>query len=75
MILPTKHVTIRHSLIGQAMIVLQNINRPKTVSTLWDQVKANGQIRSYERFVLAIDMLFMLGAVELNEGLVRRVRT
>ena len=74
MIMPTKHVTIRHSLIGQSMLVLQKLNRPKTTSTLWSQVKHSDEIRSYERFLMAVDLLFILGAIELREGLLRRVK-
>lgn len=74
MILPNKHVTTRASLLGQGMVILQHINRPRTVSALWERVKATGEIRSFERFVLAIDLLYMLGSVELKEGLISKVR-
>lgn len=74
MILPNKHVTIRHSLLGQAMLVLQQLGRPKTVSTLWSQVQKQGGVRSYERFLMALDVLFVLGAVELQDNLLRKVK-
>jgi hypothetical protein len=73
-ILPNKHVTIKHSLLGQSMLVLQQLGRPKTVSTLWAQVQRQGGVRSYERFLLALDVLFMLGAVEFHENLLRKVK-
>lgn len=74
MILPNKHVTIKHSLLGQAMLVLQQLGRPKTVSTLWSQVQKHGGVRSYERFLLALDVLYVLGAVELQDNLLRKVK-
>lgn len=75
MILPTKHVTLRQSLLGQASIVLRHLSRPKSMSTLWNNVQADGGIRSFDRFLLAVDMLFLLGVVELHENRLRRVRT
>jgi len=74
MILPTKHVTLRQSLLGQASIVLRHLTRPKSMSTLWSQVQVDGGIRSFDRFLLSIDLLFLLGAVELHENRLRRVK-
>lgn len=49
-----------------------------TVSRLWDELRrrrANPLERapvSYEWFVLALDLLYMVGAVELERGLIRK---
>jgi len=44
------------------------------MSTLWSQVQVDGGIRSFDRFLLSIDLLFLLGAVELHENRLRRVK-
>jgi len=74
MILPNKHVSIKRSLLGQSGLVLRHLKRPKTLSTLWEQVKTTGEVRSFNRFLLALDLLYMIGAVELDRGLIRRVK-
>jgi hypothetical protein len=71
--MPTKHVPLRSSLLGQSTVVLQRLQRPKTISTLWEQVRDTGEMKSYERFLLALDLLFILGVVEFDKGLLRKV--
>ena len=78
MILPTKRMTVETSLLGVGADVLGSLGRPKTVSRLWDDVKALRETRSlaappnYDWFVLALDMLYAVGAIELNDGEVRK---
>ena len=77
MILPTKHVTER-ALIGIGAEVLGLLKRPMTVSAVWDAVRtsraafAPSSPVAYEWFILALDLLFIMGAIELDQGLVRR---
>ena len=47
------------------------------MSALWDEVRAgDGRERQaaidYKWFVLALDLLFMLGTVELSQGVLQR---
>ena len=78
MILPTKRMTVETSLLGVGADVLGLLSRPKAVSRLWEDVKALRETHSpasplnYDWFVLALDMLYALGAIELNEGEVRK---
>lgn len=74
MILPTKHVSIRNSLLGVGAIILEHLNYPRTVASLWTTLSKNPEIATFERFVLALDLLYMIGAIELEEGLLRRCR-
>ena len=73
MILPTKHVTLDKSLLGAGALVLPLLTEPKTITGLWDKLKTAPQINSYGRFVLVLDFLFAVGAIEFVEGLVCRV--
>jgi hypothetical protein len=72
MIMPTKHISPQRSLLGVGALVLGQLARPKTVSTLWEQVKALPEVGSFERFVLTLDFLYSIGAISLQDGLLRR---
>ena len=76
MILPTKRLREDRALIGLGGQVLHLLDERKTVSRLWDEFKrsraeSTGTV-SFDWFVLALDLLFMTGAVTLERGLVRR---
>ena len=80
MILPTKRMAVETSLLGVGADVLGLLGRPKTVSRLWDDMKALRETHSpasplnYDWFVLALDMLYALGTIELNDGELSKVR-
>ena len=47
------------------------------MSALWDEIRAGDgretqAVIDYKWFVLALDLLFMLGAVELAQGVLQR---
>ena len=77
MILPTKHLPADRALlsIGRDLLVL--LDQPRTVSALWDEVRAGSNTKrtavSYPWFVLALDLLCVIRLVSLEDGLVRRV--
>ena len=76
MILPTKHILPDRALLSVGADILRLVREPKTVSSLWDSIRkqrANTSMSSpidYEWFILALDFLFIIGAVEYNRGLV-----
>ena len=77
MILPTKHMATDRALLGVGGEVLRALATPKTMSALWDEVRAGDRREQqaaidYKWFVLALDLLFMLGAVELSQGVLQR---
>ena len=76
MILPTKHVRVDRALIGVGAELLALLSRPRTISKLWDQVRERrGAVAapiSYDWFILALDMLFLIGAITLDRGLIKR---
>ena len=77
MILPTKHLPVDRSLLGVGAELIALLDAPKTVSGLWADLQerrgpAAGRV-TFDWFVLALDMLHALGAVETARGrLVRR---
>ncbi len=72
MILPTKHIPPHLSLIGIGANLLGLLERPQTISTLWDRAKSINDAPNFENFVLALDLLYILQVVELEGGLLRR---
>ena len=75
MILPTKRIDADRSLLGLGARVLRRLERPKTVSRLWEEISRDeGRRVTYDWFVLSLDLLFMTGAVELRDGRLHRGR-
>jgi hypothetical protein len=78
MILPTKHVHPDRALIGVGAEVLEILKRPMTMSRLWDELRGRRSVHApnapiaYEWFVLSLDLLFTVGAVDFDRGLMRR---
>lgn len=78
MILPTKHLRPERALLTIGAEILSALNRPKTVSRVWDEVRRlRGETIepapiTYDWFVLALDLLFVLKAVEFDDGLLRK---
>lgn len=81
MILPTKHVRPDRALIGVGAEVLNILKRPMTMSRLWDEVRGRRSLHmptapiDYQWFVLSLDLLYTVGAVDFDRGLVRRAAT
>ncbi len=78
MILPSKHLPQDRALLTVGAIILRNLSHPITVSALWEQMSHSaGEQKApplllYDAFVLALDLLFLLSAVELHDGLIVR---
>lgn len=73
MILPSKHISQDQALIGVAALLLKEIGRPQSVTSLWESVREHASIGTFERFVLALDMLHITGAIVLKNGLIVKV--
>ena len=71
MILPTKHISTSKSLIGIGSKVLANLRTPRTVSSLWECMRDDPDVGNYQRFILCLDFLYMVGGIELNQGRLR----
>lgn len=73
MILPTKHISTQRSLLGLGAVILRNLDSPSTVSRIWGRCRAHPASGAYGRFLLGLDLLFALGAIEVREGLLCKV--
>ena len=77
MILPSKHIPPNRALLTIGAEILKHLDRPRTVSTLWDGVRAKDSIQvhgriGYDWFVLALDLLFLTKAIEYKNGALHR---
>lgn len=78
MIVPTKHIPSERALLSLGARILKSLATPRTVSYLWDEIRRSQEGRlarpiSYNWFVLALDLLFALGAIQFEDGLIARV--
>jgi hypothetical protein len=60
-------------LLGIGALILERLKTTKTVTQLWDEMRDVPQIATFERLVLGLDLLFAMGLVELDGGLIRRI--
>ncbi|MFY8095254.1 MAG: ABC-three component system middle component 6 [Niveispirillum sp.] len=75
MILPTKNISPDRALLTLAGKVFRSLGSPRTVSGVWDEFRMQQEARpvSYAFFILAIDLLFLMRLVSLDDdGLIRR---
>ncbi len=72
MILPTKHIKLSNSLLGLGATLLKNIDGTQTVSLLWDKSRILPDVKTFERFTLGLDLLFMLDVVDFKDGLIKK---
>jgi hypothetical protein len=78
MILPSKHISQDRALLSVGARILLKLSQPKTVSALWEEMlppttrKNDVPLLHYDAFVLALDLLFLMGAIDHQSGLLRR---
>lgn len=80
MILPTKRLTPDRALLTLAAEILEKLKEPKTVSRLWDEMNTGREIPgssliTFDWFVLALDLLFMLGTADIRYGRIVRLQS
>jgi hypothetical protein len=78
MILPTKRLNQDRALLYVGSEVLGLLHEPKTVSRVWDELgklrakKRETSVLTYDWFVLALDLLFSIQAIDFERGLLRK---
>ena len=72
MILPTKHVAVSQCYLGLGAHVLAQMERPITLTRLWERVREPVSTSNYEKFLLTLDLLYCIDAIELEEGFLKR---
>lgn len=70
--LPTKYVPIEHSTVGVAAFLVASLRFNDTVSSLWDRVRHDGRVRTFDRFASALTILFAGYVIHLDKGVLSR---
>lgn len=68
MLLPDKYVAVERSLLGQAASILRHREADRTVSELWSSLVADDASWTFDRFAMALSLLFGFGVVGLQNG-------
>ncbi|NTV45770.1 MAG: hypothetical protein HGB11_04450 [Chlorobiales bacterium] len=79
MILPTKHLSQERALLTIGARLLKYLGQPRTVSSLWEEFtgsfvtsdKKQSALR-YDTYVLTLDLLYLIGAIDFKDGLIIR---
>ena len=75
MILPSKHISENQALLGVGAVLLNELKRPQTVTSLWEKVRTHPTVGGFDRYVLTLDMLYIIGTIRTNRGMLERVGT
>ncbi|MEI3587381.1 MAG: ABC-three component system middle component 6 [Lachnospiraceae bacterium] len=73
MILPKKQLSVSESFFGFGAFLLRQLSKPMTIDDLWEYYKeAYSKERyltkfSFDQYIMALDYLFIIGAIEKNE--------
>ena len=72
MIMPNKNINVRYSLLHCGALILAVLKESDTVSSLREKTKNQEALSNYEKFILTLDYLFVIGAITLRDGLIVR---
>lgn len=78
MIIPTKGVRPDRSLLYIGGQILRDLDSPTTVSAAWEALanrrmtEGQDSTLAFDWFILALDLLYGLGAIELSDGLITK---
>ena len=72
MILPDKNITLSNSFIGIGAVLLPELEVTQTISSLWEKMRKTRMIISFEKYILSLDLLYLLNLVEIKEGVLHK---
>ena len=73
-LLPDKHLSIGTSLLGVGATILRRLDRPSTVTGLWERCRQSEDIVTFGRFALGLDLLFAIGAIQIDNDVLVKSR-
>ena len=73
MILPDKTIKLKYSFLGAGTRMLIELESPQTVSSLWERVRDFDEIKTFDRYLLILDFLYILDLIDFKEGLLKKV--
>ena len=73
-LLPNKHVPTSRTLLGLGAMLLARLDTATTVNGLWDMVIEEPEIGSLQNFMLTLDYLYAIGAIDYEQGLLIKAK-
>ena len=70
---PTKYVPLEFSLLGIASILIEELHTNDTVTSLWDRVNRNDKIRTFNRFVEGLTLLYAANVLSIEDGVLTKI--
>ena len=74
MILPSKHGGIDRSLLVLGAHLLELLEDPQELGVLWQEVRDSRLVHSFDRFYQSVILLNVLGAIDVQDGLLVRLQ-
>lgn len=74
MIMPNKYLKEEDTLLGASAVIFENLSKQQSISELWDKVREDDSVYNFERFILSLDLLYMLNLIKLNNNELMRVK-
>ena len=74
MIMPSKYLREDEALIGVSALLLSFVEKEGNFTALWESAKKIDTIGNFERFILALDFLYLLGLIDLHNNEIVRVQ-
>lgn len=74
MIMPSKYLREDEALIGVSATLLPLVEKEGNLTALWESAKNIDAIGNFERFILALDFLYLLGLVDLHNNEIVRLQ-
>lgn len=72
MIMPSKYIKEKDTLLGISASIMPYLNHGQPVSGLWETLKKESITTNFERFILALDLLFILGIIKIENNIIKR---
>lgn len=69
--LPSKYVPIEHSPVGVAALLVEVLGANDTINSLWDRVRTDERIRSFDSFAVALTLLYAGRLINFDKGVLR----
>jgi len=74
MLMPSKHIPLSDTYLGIGAVILSQLKKDMTREALWARVRGKPTVGTLDRFLYSLDLLFMFGLVEYDDGLIKRVQ-
>lgn len=70
--LPDKTIKLAYSTLGVGGTLLERMGPEESVSSLWDKIKAEETVNTYEKYIKGLVLLYSLGAIDIHDDLLRK---